>query len=37
MIYDELKPTFEQLIDNLVELRSQLQNLNWKYELSFPD
>lgn len=36
MIYDENKPTFEELINNLKALRTQLQKLNWVFELSFP-
>jgi hypothetical protein len=35
MIYEENKPTFEQLIANLCELRTQLQNLDWQFELTF--
>jgi len=36
MIYEESKPTFEQLIDNLNELRANLQALKWQFELNFP-
>ncbi|WP_367391742.1 nucleotidyl transferase AbiEii/AbiGii toxin family protein [Lewinella sp. LCG006] len=36
MIYEENKPSFEQLIDNLNEVRTQLQELNWEFELEFP-
>ena len=36
MIYEENKPSFEQLIDNLNELRSRLQSLDWAFELTFP-
>lgn len=35
MIYEEFKPTFEDLISNLEELKNRLKNLDWKYELSF--
>jgi len=35
MIYEESKPTFEQLIVNLNELRTKLQALDWTFELSF--
>ena len=35
MIYEENKPSFEELITNLHELRNQLQSLEWKFELSF--
>ena len=35
MIYEENKPSFEELITNLNELRNQLQSLEWKFELSF--
>src|SRR5690606_37829652 len=35
MIYEETKPSFADLIDNLKELQNQLQNLNWKFELDF--
>jgi hypothetical protein len=36
MIYEENKPSFEDLINNLEELRKQLQAVEWKFELSFP-
>lgn len=36
MIYEESKPTFENLIDNLKDLRVKLQGVNWQFELSFP-
>ena len=36
MIYEEGKPTFEQLIDNLNALREQLQKLDWQFQLEFP-
>lgn len=36
MIYEENKPSFEDLIDNLNTLRSQLQIAEWKFELEFP-
>lgn len=36
MIYKEQKPNFGDLIANLNELRTQLQTLDWDYELSFP-
>jgi hypothetical protein len=36
MIYEGSKPTFGQLIDNLNELRAQLQALEWQFELNFP-
>ena len=36
MIYEEKKPSFEDLMNNLNELRSQLQALEWKFELEFP-
>jgi predicted nucleotidyltransferase component of viral defense system len=36
MIYEENKPTFEDLIDNLNELRVHLQKIVWKFELEFP-
>ena len=35
MIYEENKPSFDELITNLNELRNQLQTLEWKFELSF--
>lgn len=37
MIYEENKPNFEELINNLKELRNQLQALDWKFELEFPN
>ncbi len=36
MIYEENKPSFEDLISNLNYLRTELQELNWEYELTFP-
>ena len=36
MIYEENKPSFEDLITNLNALRKQLQAVNWKFELNFP-
>jgi hypothetical protein len=35
MIYDENKPSFEDLINNLSDLRSQLQTVEWGFELTF--
>ncbi len=35
MIYEENKPTFEELISNLNDLRKQLQNVEWKFTLFF--
>jgi hypothetical protein len=37
MIYEEVKPTFENLITNLEKLRDKLQKINWVFELTFPD
>ena len=36
MIYEEDKPSFNDLITNLEEIRIELQNLNWNFELTFP-
>jgi hypothetical protein len=36
MIYEENKPSFEELITNLNELRTQLQEVAWNFELAFP-
>lgn len=36
MIYDENKPSFEDLINNLMELSNQLQAVEWAFELEFP-
>lgn len=36
MIYEEKKPSFEDLINNLMELRKQLQAVEWVFELKFP-
>jgi len=36
MIYEEKKPSFEDLIKNLMELRKQLQVVEWVFELKFP-
>lgn len=35
MIYEENKPSFDDLINNLSELRTQLQAVAWPFELSF--
>jgi hypothetical protein len=37
MIYEVNKPSFEELIKNLEELRRKLQSLDWKFELIFPE
>lgn len=36
MIYEDNKPSFEELINNLNDLRTQLQALDWQFELDFP-
>lgn len=36
MIYEENKPTFEDLINNLYALKKRLKEVNWEYELEFP-
>lgn len=36
MIYEESKPSFEDLINNLQELRERLQGVVWTFELEFP-
>ncbi|WP_236979849.1 nucleotidyl transferase AbiEii/AbiGii toxin family protein [Membranihabitans maritimus] len=36
MIYEEVKPSFEALLENLAELKVKLQNVDWEFELSFP-
>jgi len=36
MIYEVKKPSFEELINNLNDLRNQLQALEWQFELNFP-
>jgi predicted nucleotidyltransferase component of viral defense system len=36
MIYEVNNPTFEDIINNLKELRKQLQLVDWKFELKFP-
>ena len=35
MIYDENKPSFEELLDKLNDLRTLLQGVDWKLELKF--
>jgi hypothetical protein len=35
MIYEENKPTFEELIQNLEEIRTKLKALDWDFELNF--
>jgi len=36
MIYEESKPSFEDLIANLNDLREKLQAVEWKFDLDFP-
>ena len=36
MIYEENKPSFDELINNLDALRTLLQALDWQFELKFP-
>lgn len=36
MIYEENKPTFSELINNLEKLKEELQKVSWKFELEFP-
>ncbi|RYM35173.1 nucleotidyl transferase AbiEii/AbiGii toxin family protein [Brumimicrobium glaciale] len=36
MIYEETKPSFEDLINNLEYLRKKLQNAEWEFKLKFP-
>ena len=36
MIYEDQKPTFGDLIENLKTLRLKLQMLDWQFEVSFP-
>ncbi|TXJ26039.1 MAG: nucleotidyl transferase AbiEii/AbiGii toxin family protein [Chitinophagaceae bacterium] len=36
MIYEENKPSFADLINNLSELRTKLQAVIWPFELTFP-
>ena len=36
MIYEENKPSFADLINNLTNLRTQLQTVTWEFELTFP-
>lgn len=35
MIFDEDKPSFEELINNLEELKSGLRKVGWNFELRF--
>lgn len=35
MIYEENKPTFEALIQNLEEIRTRLKTVDWNFELQF--
>lgn len=37
MIYEQNPPSFSKLIDCLNEIREKLKNVNWKYELNFPN
>lgn len=36
MIYEEKKPGFEDLINNLQDVRIHLQSVEWCFELTFP-
>jgi predicted nucleotidyltransferase component of viral defense system len=36
MIYEESKPSFDDLINNLKEIQNQLQEVDWSFELDFP-
>ena len=36
MIYEEKKPSFDDLIDNLNFLIAQLQVVDWTFDLVFP-
>ncbi len=36
MIYEENKPSFDDLIDNITRLRALLQSVDWPFELKFP-
>jgi len=35
MIYDQKKPSFDDLIDNLSEIRVMLQSITWDFDLKF--
>jgi hypothetical protein len=35
MIYEENKPSYEDLISNLKEVRKQLQSVEWTFDLEF--
>ena len=35
MIYEQNKPSFDDLINNLIDLRTQLQSVTWPFELVF--
>ncbi len=35
MIYEENKPSFDDLINNLSELKTQLQSVTWPFDLEF--
>lgn len=37
MIYEEPKPSFDDLIQNLNKLRKTLHNVGWVFNLTFPD
>lgn len=37
MIYEEDKPSFKELINNLEALRIDLQNVKWMFDLKFPN
>jgi hypothetical protein len=36
MIYDTNKPAFDDLINNLEDLKTQLKVIDWSFELTFP-
>jgi hypothetical protein len=37
MIYELNKPSFNDLMNNLKDLRQKLQSVEWKFELKFPE
>lgn len=36
MIYENDPPTFDDLIENIVDIRQRLTQIDWKYDLEFP-
>ena len=36
MIFEDDKPSFEDIINNLIEVKAQLRSVDWQFDLDFP-